>query len=68
MLSTFVTHSFQEVASIFGVIAAILHTGNLEFQDKTSDQNTGDGVEVANTELTQIGTVTLCNHSIIYKH
>jgi myosin heavy subunit len=45
----------QEVSSIFGVIAAILHTGNVEFVEKQSKGHTGDGVEVANTELTDIG-------------
>ncbi|XP_053386580.1 myosin-IIIb-like isoform X4 [Mercenaria mercenaria] len=44
----------EEVSSIFGVIAAILHTGNVEFVEKQSKGHTGDGVEVANTELTDI--------------
>ena len=43
------------MSSIFGVIAAILHTGNLEFVEKQSQGHNGDGVEVANTELTDIG-------------
>ncbi|XP_052238013.1 myosin-IIIb-like isoform X2 [Dreissena polymorpha] len=41
----------EEVESIFGVIAAILHTGNIDFLEKASVTHTADGVEIENTQL-----------------
>lgn len=53
--SNYVCFLFQEVSSIFGVIAAILHIGNIEFVEKQTQGHTGDGVEVDKRELTDIG-------------
>ncbi|KAL4217322.1 Myosin-IIIa [Mactra antiquata] len=41
----------DEVSSIFGVIAAILHAGNIEFVDKQSEGHTGDGVVISDTKI-----------------
>lgn len=44
----------EEVSCIYGILAAILHTGNIEFQDRESEVYAGDAVEVANMELVDI--------------
>ena len=43
------------MSCIYGILAAILHTGNIEFQDRESEVYAGDAVEVANMELVDIG-------------
>ena len=49
---------FQEVSSIYGILAAILHTGNIEFKDKEAEGYAGDAVDIANIELTNISKIT----------
>ncbi|XP_052813336.1 myosin-IIIb-like isoform X3 [Mya arenaria] len=45
----------EEVSSIFGVIAAILHIGNIDFVEKSSQTHSGvHGVEMADKGLTDI--------------
>ena len=47
--------NLQEVSCIYGILAAILHTGNIEFKDKESEVYAGDAVDVANMELAETG-------------
>ena len=46
------------MSCIYGILAAILHTGNIEFKDKESEVYAGDAVDVANMELAETGNRT----------
>ena len=46
---------FQEVKSVYQVLVAVLHAGNVEFVETDNNNHAGDACTVANTNILQIG-------------
>ena len=53
----------QEVKAVYSVICAILHTGNIEFDEKETTDHKGDACVITNMDLVNTGNFFFFEYS-----